>query len=196
MIYLGVMTAMAPLSTDMYLPALPEFQRDLGISTSMTQMTLTMTMIGMALGQIFGDPVSDRMGRRAPLFLGMAGFTLASLVCSLADDIYVFLIFRFAQGFSGHSVLLCREAVARDTASGSELMRLLSVLMAVNGIAPVAAPVLGGQILLFLHGRGFFRFLSLWGLFKSSVLSILRRHCRLKKDRLISTPDFPHFPCF
>lgn len=100
---------MAPLSTDMYLPALPEFQRDLGISTSMTQMTLTMTMIGMALGQIFGGPVSDRMGRRAPLFLGMAGFTLASLVCSLADDIYVFLIFRFAQGFSGHLVLLCRE---------------------------------------------------------------------------------------
>ena len=127
------MTAMAPLSTDMYLPALPEFQRDLGISTSMTQMTLTMTMIGMALGQIFGGPVSDRMGRRAPLFLGMAGFTLASLVCSLADDIYVFLIFRFAQGFFGAFGIVVSRAVARDTASGSELMRLLSVLMAVNG---------------------------------------------------------------
>lgn len=120
------------------------------------------------------------MGRRAPLFLGMAGFTLASLVCSLADDIYVFLIFRFAQGLSAFGIVVSR-AVARDTASGSELMRLLSVLMAVNGIAPVAAPVLGGQILLFSSWQGIFRFLSLWGLFKSSVLSILRRHCRLKK---------------
>lgn len=155
---------MAPLSTDMYLPALPEFQRDLGISTSMTQMTLTMTMIGMALGQIFGGPVSDRMGRRAPLFLGMAGFTLASLVCSLADDIYVFLIFRFAQGFFGAFGIVVSRAVARDTASGSELMRLLSVLMAVNGIAPVAAPVLGGQILLFSSWQGIFQILLLVGI--------------------------------
>ena len=170
-IYLGVMTAMAPLSTDMYLPALPEFQRDLGISTSMTQMTLTMTMIGMALGQIFGGPVSDRMGRRAPLFLGMAGFTLASLVCSLAEDIYVFLIFRFAQGFFGAFGIVVSRAVARDTASGSELMRLLSVLMAVNGIAPVAAPVLGGQILLFSSWQGIFQILVLVGIIQ--ILSLI-----------------------
>lgn len=195
-IYLGVMTAMAPLSTDMYLPALPEFQRDLGISASMTQMTLTMTMIGMAIGQIFGGPVSDKMGRRAPLFLGMAGFTLASLVCSLADDIYVFLIFRFVQGLSGAFGIVVSRAVARDTASGPELMRFLSVLMMVNGIAPVAPLSSAGRFFFFLPGRESFRFLSLWGLFKSFVLSILKKRCRLRKDRLISAPDSLRFPCF
>lgn len=79
-IFLGVMSAMAPLSTDMYLPSLPELSSYFSISTSMTQMTLTMTMIGMALGQIFGGPVSDRMGRKVPLFIGMGGFTIASAV--------------------------------------------------------------------------------------------------------------------
>ena len=127
-------------------------------------MTLTMTMIGMAIGQIFGGPVSDKMGRRAPLFLGMAGFTLASLVCSLADDIYVFLIFRFVQGLSGAFGIVVSRAVARDTASGPELMRFLSVLMMVNGIAPVAAPVLGGQILLFSSWQGIFQILVLVGI--------------------------------
>ena len=82
-IFLGVMSAMAPLSTDMYLPSLPELSSYFSISTSMTQMTLTMTMIGMALGQIFGGPVSDRMGRKVPLFIGMGGFTIASAVCAV-----------------------------------------------------------------------------------------------------------------
>ena len=94
-IFLGVMSAMAPLSTDMYLPSLPELSSYFSISTSMTQMTLTMTMIGMALGQIFGGPVSDRMGRKVPLFIGMGGFTIASAVCAVCTNIYVFLVFRF-----------------------------------------------------------------------------------------------------
>lgn len=76
-IFLGVMTAMAPLSTDMYLPSLPEIASDFHISTSMTQSTLTMTMVGMAVGQVLGGPVSDRLGRKVPLLIGMMGFTLA-----------------------------------------------------------------------------------------------------------------------
>lgn len=80
-IFLGVMSAMAPLLTDMYLPSLPEISSAFDISTSMTQLTLTMTMVGMAVGQILGGPVSDRLGRKVPLLIGMAGFTLASLGC-------------------------------------------------------------------------------------------------------------------
>ncbi len=162
-VFLGVMTAMAPLSTDMYLPALPEFQADLGISTSMTQMTLTMTMVGMALGQIFGGPVSDRMGRKIPLLLGMAGFTVSSFVCAVSQDIYMFLLFRFIQGLSGAFGIVIARAITRDICDGAELMRFLAILMSVNGIAPIAAPVLGAQILQFFSWHGVFIVLVLVG---------------------------------
>ena len=111
-IFLGVMTAMAPLSTDMYLPSLPEISSAFGISTSMTQLTLTMTMLGMALGQVLGGPVSDRLGRKPPLFMGMVVFTLASAICSVTENIYVFLVFRFVQGLAGAFGIVIARAVA------------------------------------------------------------------------------------
>ena len=89
------MTAITPLSLDMYLPSLPEMSADLGISASLAQMTLTMTMLGMSFGQIFLGPLSDRFGRRVPLLLGMAVFTAASYGAYLAGSIEVFLLCRF-----------------------------------------------------------------------------------------------------
>ena len=145
-IFLGVMTAMAPLSTDMYLPSLPEISSSFGISTSMTQLTLTMTMIGMSLGQILGGPVSDRLGRKVPLFMGMVGFTAASLVCAVTENIYVFLAFRFVQGLSGAFGIVIARAVARDVVDGPALMKFMAILMMVNGLAPIAAPVAGAQV--------------------------------------------------
>lgn len=162
-IFLGVMTAMAPLSTDMYLPSLPEIGTAFGISTSMVQLTLTMTMVGMSLGQVLGGPVSDRLGRRVPLFLGMAGFTAASLVCSFTENIYVFLAARFVQGLSGAFGIVISRAVARDVVSGPELMRFMALLMMVNGLAPIAAPVFGAQILRFTSWHGIFEVLVVVG---------------------------------
>lgn len=154
--FLGILTALAPLSTDMYLPALPELAGEFGIHASMAQMTLTMTMVGMALGQIIGGPVSDRMGRKLPLFAGLFIFTLASLACFLASDIYHFLCFRLAQGFFGAFGIVIARAIARDVTQGPELMRHFAVLMMVNGLAPIVAPVAGGQILNFTDWRGIF----------------------------------------
>ena len=148
-IFLGVMSAMAPLSTDMYLPSLPELSSYFSISTSMTQMTLTMTMIGMALGQIFG---------------GMGGFTIASAVCAVCTNIYVFLVFRFIMGLSGAFGIVISRAIARDVCEGPELMRFMAILMMVNGLAPIAAPVLGGQILLFTSWHGIFFVLTAVGI--------------------------------
>ncbi len=162
-IFLGVMTAMAPLSTDMYLPSLPEIGTAFGISTSMVQLTLTMTMVGMSLGQVLGGPVSDRLGRKVPLFLGMAGFTAASLVCSFTENIYVFLVARFVQGLSGAFGIVISRAVARDVVSGPELMRFMALLMMVNGLAPIAAPVFGAQILRFTSWHGIFEVLVVVG---------------------------------
>ena len=154
--YLGILTALAPLSTDMYLPALPEMSAEFGISASLAQATLTMTMVGMALGQVVGGPVSDKMGRKLPLFGGLLVFTAASLACVFVDHVYYFLGFRFLQGFSGAFGIVIARAVARDVKEGPELMKYFAILMMVNGLAPILAPVVGGQILLFTTWRGVF----------------------------------------
>jgi len=163
-LFLGIMTAIAPLSTDMYLPALPEVQADFGVSTSLIQMTLTMTMLGMALGQILAGPLSDLWGRKKPLFVGMLVFIASTLGCVLAEDIDCFLFFRFFAGFSGASGIVIARAIARDVCEGAELTRFFAVLMMVNGLAPILAPIVGGQILLFAPWRATFVLLTLIGL--------------------------------
>jgi len=160
-----MMTAMAPLSTDMYLPSLPVMQADFGISASLVQLTLTMTMLGMALGQIFAGPVSDYYGRKKPLVIGMAAFTAATIGCVLAENIMAFLCFRFVMGFAGASGIVVSKAIARDVCAGPELTRFFAMLMMVNGLAPILAPVIGGQILLFTTWRGVFVTLVAIGLF-------------------------------
>ena len=171
-IFLGVMTAIAPLSTDMYLPALPEVQADFGVSTSLVQLTLTMTTLGMALGQILAGPLSDLAGRRRPLFVGMLVFIGATLGCVLAENIYLFLFFRFCAGFAGASGIVIARAIARDVCEGAELTRFFAVLMMVNGFAPIIAPVIGGQILLFASWRATFVLLTLVGVFLAGAALI------------------------
>ena len=171
-IFLGVMTAIAPLSTDMYLPALPEVQADFGVSTSLVQLTLTMTTLGMALGQILAGPLSDLVGRRRPLFVGMLVFIGATLGCVLAENIYLFLFFRFCAGFAGASGIVIARAIARDVCEGAELTRFFAVLMMVNGFAPIIAPVIGGQILLFASWRATFVLLTLVGVFLAGAALI------------------------
>ena len=171
-IFLGVMTAIAPLSTDMYLPALPEVQADFGVSTSLVQLTLTMTTLGMALGQILAGPLSDLVGRRRPLFVGMLVFIGATLGCVLAENIYLFLFFRFCAGFAGASGIVIARAIARDVCEGAELTRFFAVLMMVNGFAPIIAPVIGGQVLLFASWRATFVLLTLVGVFLAGAALI------------------------
>ena len=160
-IFLGLMTAVAPLATDMYLPALPELAESFGISPSLAQLTLTMTMAGMALGQLFGGPLSDRFGRKVPILVGMSVFTLTSYGASEASTPSVLLFFRFVQGFFGSFGLVIARAIARDIKTGTELLTLYSALMMINGLAPVLAPVAGGQILRWTDWRGVFYVLTL-----------------------------------
>lgn len=164
MVFWGLMTAIAPLATDMYLPSLPMMQQDFGISASVAQMTLMMTAGGMAIGQIFAGPLSDRYGRKFPLLIGMAIFTLATGGCILAEDIDAFLFFRFMAGFAGGSGIVIAKAIACDVCEGAELTRFFALLMMINGLAPIAAPVIGGQILLFTSWRGVFVALTAVGL--------------------------------
>ena len=193
-VFLGVMSAMAPLSTDMYLPALPTVQNDLGISASVAQMTLTMTLIGMAVGQIFLGPISDRYGRKVPLLIGMILFTVATAGCVLAENIWLFLLFRFLAGFAGSSGIVIARAIARDVCEGAELTRFFAILMMVNGLAPILAPVLGGQILLFTSWRGVFIVLVVVGILQAGATMVYKETLPLA-DRITNLGDsFRKFP--
>lgn len=162
-IFLGMLAAIAPLSTDMYLPALPEMMEDFDVAPSMIQLTLTASMAGMALGQIVAGPVSDEQGRRKPLMIGMLVFTVSSAACVFVKSIYIFLVFRFIQGCSGGAGIVIARAIARDVCKGPALTRFFSMLMLVNGLAPILAPVIGGQILRFSTWEGVFVLLTVIG---------------------------------
>lgn len=161
---LGGLTAFAPLSTDMYLPSLPAVSHDLSATMSLTQITLTACILGLAFGQVIVGPLSDARGRRWPLLIGIAAYALASLLCIVAPSVAVLSLLRFVQGFAGAAGIVIALAIARDLYSGSALARCISLLMTVNFLAPIVAPMLGGQLLTFTSWRGVFVTLALLGL--------------------------------
>lgn len=155
---------LGPLSIDMYLPALPELQRDLGASASLAQLTLSACLLGLASGQLVAGPLSDTMGRRKPVLIGMVAFTVMSLLCSIAPNIGVLILFRFLQGFAGASGVVISRAVIRDLHTGVRASQMFSLLVLANGIGPILAPTIGGAILLSTDWRGIFTVLVALGL--------------------------------
>lgn len=161
--FLGVMSALAPVSTDMYIPALPEMTSNFNTTASLIQLTLSATTFGMAVGQIIIGPLSDAYGRKKPLAIGMAVYLFASILASLATSINVFLFARLLQGLAGAAGIVVTKAMARDMASGEALTKLMALLMLIGGLAPIFAPVVGGQILLFGTWRYVFDLMALMG---------------------------------
>jgi len=141
------LTAIAPLATDMYVPAFPRVAHDLGASATEVQLTLTTFFAGMGLGQLVGGPVSDQRGRRRPLLVATVVMLVASVVCALSPSIGVLAGTRFVQGFAGGWAMVIGRAVIVDLAVGPQLVRALNLVVGVGGIAPIAAPLLGGAIL-------------------------------------------------
>lgn len=141
------LTAIAPLATDMYVPAFPTVARELSASATQVQLTLTTFFVGMALGQLIGGPFSDQRGRRIPLLAAIVAMTVASVLCALTPTIAVLAVARFVQGFAGGWAMVIGRAVIVDLASGAQLIRVLNVIAAVGGIAPIVGPLLGAVIL-------------------------------------------------
>ncbi|WP_347401708.1 multidrug effflux MFS transporter [Alicyclobacillus mali (ex Roth et al. 2021)] len=161
---LGSLTAIAPLSIDMYLPALPSMARDLHAATSVAQLSLTACLLGLAVGQLFAGPLSDALGRKRPLLVGLGLYLLASFACGLMPSAWGLVAVRVVQGLCGSAAIVIARAIARDLFSGVELTRFFSLLMLVNGVAPILAPVIGGQLLRFTNWRGVFLILGCVGL--------------------------------
>lgn len=147
-IVLGVMVALGPLTIDMYLPALPKIADELGVSSSVAQLTLTGTLAGLALGQLVVGPLSDSLGRRRPLMAGIVLHMLASLLCLFAPNIELLGIARGLQGMGAAAAMVVAIAVVGDLFTDSAAATVMSRLMLVLGVAPVVAPSLGAAVLL------------------------------------------------
>ncbi len=160
---LGVLSAFAPLSLDMYLPALPNLTMDFHTIPSMAQLSLTFCLLGLAAGQLFIGPISDSLGRRKPLIIGLVVYTLVSFACTFTSSIWVLLIFRLFQGLAGAAGIVSTRAIVRDYYSGTELTRFFAFLMLINGAAPIIAPILGGQLLRITNWHGIFIVLGVIG---------------------------------
>ena len=155
-VVLGALSAVGPLSLDLYLPGLPALADDIGASASAAQLTLTACLLGLATGQLLSGPWSDAVGRRWPLVIGAGAYVVASLACAIAPSIVTLVALRFVQGLAGAAGIVIARAIVRDLRSGAAAARLFAGLLLVAGIAPILAPVLGGQLLLVTDWRGLF----------------------------------------
>jgi DHA1 family bicyclomycin/chloramphenicol resistance-like MFS transporter len=166
---LGSVSAIGPAAMDAYLPGLPELARDFGVSPSAAQVTVTTYLLGLALGQLLSGPLSDVHGRRRPLVAGMAVFTVTTLACSLAPSLYVLAGMRLVQGTAAAVGVAVGRAIVRDLYAGAAGARYLSRLMMVIGLAPILAPIVGGQLLRFTSWRGVFVALAVLGLALTAI---------------------------
>ena len=167
---LGAVTALPALSIDAYLPALPSLARDLRTTPAAVQLTLTAVLLGIALGQLIGGPVSDRLGRRVPLVAGLGTFVVAAALCALAPSLPALVALRLLMGLGGGAAVVVARAVVRDRAEGARAARMFARLMLVMGVVPVLAPVLGAQLLRVTSWRGVFAVLVLLGLVLAAVV--------------------------
>ena len=162
-VILGAMISMAPMGTDIYLPALPALQHAFATGAGQVQLTLSTFFLGFALGQAVYGPISDRFGRRPPLFAGLSLFAVASVGCAYAPTIEALTALRFLQAVGACAGMVIARAMVRDLFDVRDAVRVFSTLMLVVGLAPILAPLLGGYLLLWFGWRSIFLLLAGFG---------------------------------
>ncbi|MBV9246610.1 MAG: MFS transporter, partial [Methylobacteriaceae bacterium] len=155
-IVLGLLAAVGPFAIDMYLPALPTVAADLKTSTAATQMTLMAFFVAFGMCQIAYGPVSDMVGRKPPLYFGLALFIAGSIGCAAAASIAWLIVFRFVQGIGASSVMVIPRAIIRDLHTGIEATRLMSLVMLVLSVSPILAPLTGSALIVPFGWRAVF----------------------------------------
>lgn len=182
-IALAIQNAVPLFATDMYSPAFPQVAADLGASATAVGLTLTAFFIGMGTGQLVGGTASDRYGRRHPMITGGLICTLGGIVCALAPGIGILLAGRLLQGFGGGVASVVGRAVLVDVAHGDRLARIMSILMAVGGLAPMLAPVTGSAVLSLSTWRMIFWCLAGFGLLMMAMAALVIPETLAPADR-------------
>ena len=161
---LGVLSAFGPFVVDLYLPSLPQLASFFETSASMTQLTLTTAMIGLAVGQLLLGPLSDKFGRKIPLIISLVIYIISTILIVYAPNIEAMIVLRVIQGLTSAGSVVISRAVATDLYRGREMTRFFGLLMTINGIAPIISPILGSLLLEYISWKGVFVFLALIGL--------------------------------
>ena len=165
LLFLATLAAFGPFVTDFYLPTLPEQTTDFHTSPAMVQLGLSNIMWGLAAGQLLVGPISDRRGRKKPLFWCLVLFAVTTAVAAAATEIHVFLVMRFFEGLGAAGAIVLSRSIAADRYTGRELGSFMGVMGAIQGIAPITAPMLGALIADAAGWRGIF-----WILFGTGVV--------------------------
>jgi DHA1 family bicyclomycin/chloramphenicol resistance-like MFS transporter len=155
-VVLGLISAIGPFAIDMYLPALPSIAENLHASTAATQMTLTAFFIAFGLCQLFYGPISDMIGRKPPLYVGLSLFIVGSIGCSLAPSIAWLVAFRAIQGAGASCTMAIPRAIIRDLHTGLEATQLMSLVMLVFSVSPILAPLTGSALIVPFGWRAVF----------------------------------------
>jgi DHA1 family bicyclomycin/chloramphenicol resistance-like MFS transporter len=183
-IVLGLLSAVGPFAIDMYLPALPSIAADLKASTAATQMTLTAFFVAIGICQLAYGPVSDMVGRKPPLFVGLALFTLGSVGCALAPDVAWLVAFRFVQGLGASAMMVIPRAIIRDLHTGVEATRLMSLVMLVFSVSPILAPLTGSALIVPFGWRAVFVAVTVAAVLALLLLATVFPETRPVQDRI------------
>ena len=192
MLILGSIQAIMPISIDLYLPSLPTIAHEYNVLPGAVQFTLAIFMIGVAVGQLFYGPITDKYGRKPPLYVGFGMYIVGALICATAPNITMLTGGRFLQALGASAGTVISGAIARDLWRGKELASRLSLLMLVLGVAPILAPSLGGVILAFWDWHGVFWVLVGYGIIMMSALTLLPETSSASERATVQLRAAPH----
>lgn len=182
-IVMGFLTMFGPMAIDMYLPALPAIGADLHADQAQVQLTLSIFLVGFGLGQLLWGPIGDRWGRKPPAAAGIVLFIVASAGCALAPDIGSLTVWRFLHGVGACAAPVIARAMVRDNFERDRAASVISLMMLVMGVAPMLAPIVGGQLLDHLGWRSIFWCLCGFGLLAALGLTTVKETARAKGQR-------------
>ena len=183
-ITLGLLAAIGPFAIDMYLPALPTIASDLEASTAATQMTLMAFFVAFGICQVIYGPVSDMVGRKPPLYVGLGLFILGSIGCAAAGGIGWLILFRLVQGMGASSVMVIPRAVIRDLHTGIEATKLMSLVMLVLSVSPILAPLVGSALIVPFGWRAVFVAVTIVAALGVAMAAFALPETRQPKDRI------------
>lgn len=163
-ILISILSSVAPMGIDTYLPSIPEIAKYFDVNIHKVELSLSIFLIGFAIGQIFGGPISDRYGRRIGSIVGLLGYALFSFLIIFSSSIYELWIYRFLEAFFGGITVVNATAAVRDRFSGQEAAKIFSLIGMVRSLAPLLAPVFGAAIIHFFPWEGVFVFLTIYAL--------------------------------
>jgi DHA1 family bicyclomycin/chloramphenicol resistance-like MFS transporter len=183
-IVLGLLAAVGPFAIDMYLPALPTIAADLHSSTAATQMTLTSFFLAFGLCQIVYGPVADMVGRKPPLYFGLAFFIVGAVGCALAKSIEWLILFRFIQGIGASASMVIPRAIIRDLHTGVEATKLMSLVMLVLSVSPILAPLTGSALIVPFGWRAVFVAVTVVAVLGFILVAAFLPETRPREERL------------